>query len=305
MSDDPEVIEREIEQTREDMTGTIDAIQNRLDPERITEQARDAATDVTVQAKDAAIEVTEQARDAAMEVTRYAIDEAKSAVRELADQAAHSVRASTVGRVEHLAGITRNTAQEKGTDMLTIIRQNPVPAAIAAFGLGWLWMQRSDAQPTYGSQFQTGAYGQNTGRHLPEGGQVVGQAQQMAGQIAGQAQQVVGQLAGQAQEMTGQLTGSAQETAGQVQHRAKSAAQGISMDPIAIGALGIAAGAVAALLLPETEQEQQLMGDARDRVVNRVQEMGGETVEKVQRVASEVGKAAMNEAQAQGLTANP
>jgi hypothetical protein len=33
--------------------------------------------------------------------------------------------------------------------------------------------------------------------------------------------------------------------------------------------------------------------------------MGGETVEKVQRVASEVGKAAMNEAHAQGLTANP
>ncbi len=41
---DPERIAADIEQTRGEMTETIDAIQHRLDPERITGQAVDAAT---------------------------------------------------------------------------------------------------------------------------------------------------------------------------------------------------------------------------------------------------------------------
>ena len=44
------------------MSGTIDAIQERLDPERLTQQAT---------------EVTEQAREAAKDVAKYAIEEAK------------------------------------------------------------------------------------------------------------------------------------------------------------------------------------------------------------------------------------
>jgi len=317
---DPEAIAAEIEMTRGEMTQTVDAIQDRLDPERITGQAVDAATEVTVQAKDAAIEVTEQARDAAKDVAKYAIDEAKTAVRELADQAKQSVRASTIGRAEYMATQSRGAAEEIGSEMLTIIRQNPLPAALTAAGLAWLWMQRpsgtgyDDARyQSYPYQGYRGSYegyrsgyqgssGQMAGQVQQAASQMAGQAQHTAEQVAGQAQQMAGQVVGQAQEMTGQFAGQAQQTAEQLQYRAKSALEGISADPLTIGALGIAMGAVAALLLPETEQERQLMGDARDRVMDRAQAMGAETIDKVQQVAKEAGKTAMEEAKAQGLT---
>jgi hypothetical protein len=315
---DPERIAADIEQTRGEMTETIDAIQHRLDPERITGQAVDAATEmtaqakdaakeVTVQARDAAVEVTVQARDAAKEVTRYAIDEAKTAVRELADQAKTSVRASTVGKVEHMAAYTRDSAQVAGNDLMGVIRQNPIPAAIVAAGIGWLWMQRTngsngnDRRSDYLAHTgHQGGYresaGQMAGQAQYLAGEAIGQAQQLAGQKVGEAQHAAGQMKGQAQHFTHQVTGQAQDAAGQMQYRAKSAVQGMSMDPLAIGALGLALGAVTALIIPETQREHQFMGETRDKMMERVQEMGGETIDKVQRVAVETGRTAMQQA---------
>src|SRR5687768_14943527 len=60
LPDDPDQIEQEIEQTRSEMSGTIDEIQERLNPERLKEQAKEAAHDATigrvVDAKDQAVE---------------------------------------------------------------------------------------------------------------------------------------------------------------------------------------------------------------------------------------------------------
>jgi hypothetical protein len=304
---DPERIAADIEQTRGEMTETIDAIQHRLDPERITGQAVDAATEmtaqakdaakeVTVQARDAAVEVTVQARDAAKEVTRYAIDEAKTAVRELADQAKTSVRASTVGKVEHMAAYTRDSAQVAGNDLMGVIRQNPIPAAIVAAGIGWLWMQRTNGSNGNDRRSDYLAHTGHQGGYRESAGQMAGQAQHLAGQKVGQVQHAAGQVMDQAQHLTHQVTGQAQDTAEQVQYRAKSAVQGMSMDPLAIGALGLALGAVTALIIPETQREHQFMGETRDKMMERVQEMGGETIDKVQRVAVETGRTAMQQA---------
>jgi len=328
-SSDPEVIAENIEQTRAEMSETIGALQDRFDPDRLAGQAVETATEVTEQARDAAKDavkyaideakaairelvddgtfkrltdqavvaagqITDQAKDAAKETTTHAIGEAKAAVREMTDQAKGAVRASTVGRVEQVAGMTRESAQEMGTDMLTLIRQNPLPAAIAAAGIGWLWMQRSSDETAYS--------GQSNGYRYSQQGNGYGES---ASHVMGEASQRVGSIVDQAKEMTGQVAGQAQSGAGQLQSTAKSAVKGISADPLAVAAVGVVLGAVAAIMLPPTEKEQQLMGDARERVVNRVQEMGGETVEKVQQVASEVGKTVAREVEAQGLTQAP
>jgi hypothetical protein len=303
-SSDPQVIAEEIETTRAEMTETIDAIQGRLDPELIADQAVGAATEVTV-----------QARDAAKEVVGYAIDEAKTAVRELAGQAKDVVRDSTVGRVEQIAGQARMTAQSSGGDMFTIIRQNPIPAALIAAGIGWLWMERSGGSSSQHYHYGGTGYGRPGASHggvMGSAGQMMGQAQQMAShqaqhvasqaqQVAGQAQHMAGDLAGQAQQTAGQFLGQAQNTAGQVQDMTRATVSGISAEPLVIGTVGAVLGAVAALLLPETEQEHQLMGDAKAQLVERAQEAAGQTVEKVQRVATEVADTAVREAKAQGI----
>jgi hypothetical protein len=289
---EPEVIAEEIELTRGEMTETIDAIQERLDPERLADQAVGAAT-----------VATEQARDAAKEVVSHAIDEAKLAVRELAGQAKDVVRDSTVGKVEGMAAQSRSAAEGMKMDLTSLIRQNPIPAALAGIGIAWLWMQRSPA-PGERHAYDSPGYGRTDGSRggaLASAGQMVSQAQQTAGHMIGHAQGSAGELFGQAQGSAGHLLHQAQGTAGEVQSTATSAVRGMSADPLAIGTVGAVLGAVAALLIPETEQEHQLMGDAKAQVVERVQTAAGETVEKVQRVAAEVGQTAMREAKSQGV----
>ncbi|MDF3017970.1 MAG: hypothetical protein K0R44_3195 [Thermomicrobiales bacterium] len=342
---DPEVIAADIEATREEMSSTIDAIQERLDPERLTQQA----TEVTEHAKEAATEITEQAREAAKDVAKYAIEEAKAAVNELTSQAKTTVREATIGRVEHMAMYTRDTAESVKGDLFTTIKRNPVPAALAAISIGWLWSHRSGGgsqsssyarygnyrgethsdwnyqsasagSPYYGSYGTEGNYGSSgsiggygsSGTHGGQYDQQGGQGQQMGGQIVGQAQERVGQVqekAGQVAGQAGQVVGQAGQVVGQVPHQMRERAgqmqqqaQGfwhmLETNPVAVGALGTVLGGVAGLLIPETEKENQLMGETRDRVVGSVQEMAGETVAKAQIVAQEAGKSAMEAGQA-------
>jgi hypothetical protein len=339
---DPEVIAADIEATRDEMSSTIEAIQERLDPERLSQQAVSTATEVSEQAVSAATEITEQAREAAKDVAKYAIEEAKAAVNELTGQAKASVREATIGKVEHMAMYTRDTAESVKGDLWTTIKQNPVPAALAAIGIGWLWSNRSGGgsqrsssarygnyrgethsdwsyqssgagSPYYGSygteggsasSGTIGGYG-SSGTHGRQFDQQDGQGQQMGGQIMGQAQERVGQVqekagqvVGQAGQVVGQVPYQMRERAGQVQQQAQGFWQMMESNPVAVGALGTVLGGVAGLLIPETEKENQLMGEARDRVVGSVQEMAGETVAKAQLVAEEAGRSAMEAGQA-------
>jgi uncharacterized protein YjbJ (UPF0337 family) len=330
---DPDAIAADIEQTREEMSETIGAIQERLDPERLSQQAT---------------EVTEQAREAAKDVAKYAIEEAKSAVNEMTSQARASVREATIGRVEHMAMYTRDTAESVRGDLWTTIKQNPVPAALAAISIGWLWSHRSGGSqgssyarygnyrgethsdwayqssgagsPYYGAYGTEGGYSSSgtiggygsSGTHGRQSEQQGGQGQQMGGQIVGQAQERVGQVqekagevvgqasqvVGQVQERAGQMPYQVRERAGQVQQQAQGFWQMMESNPVAVGALGTVLGGVAGLLIPETEKENQLMGETRDRVIGSVQEMAGETVAKAQRVAEEAGKSALDAGQA-------
>src|SRR5215208_2763651 len=88
---DPEEIRVEIAQTRTEMSGTIDAIQQRLAPDVLTAQAKDVARDATEQAKSAAQEVLQDAvrevKDAAKEVTAHAVHEVRDAARDVTSDA--------------------------------------------------------------------------------------------------------------------------------------------------------------------------------------------------------------------------
>jgi hypothetical protein len=306
---DPAAIERDIETTRAEMSETIGAIQERLDPEVVTEQAKDVARVASEEAK---------------EVIQFAIDEAKGAVRELADQATTSVREATIGRVEKMTRQTRGTAGQVQGGLLETIRQNPVPAAMAAVGIGWLLSNRAggSAGPRYDyASRQSGAwggsgqgydagYGYGSGAAgvsgfsswEEQGGSSVGQqAQQMAGQM----QERAGEAGAQMQQMAGQMSDQFQDQAHQAQRQAQGLWQTIEANPVAAGALGLILGGIAGLLIPETEQEHKLLGESRDRVVGSLQEVAGQTVEKAQRVvgeaAQEAVKTAKDEAKAQGM----
>jgi hypothetical protein len=171
----------EILQTRQDMSETLEAIQQKLAPERLTDDARDAAMEtvdhVVEEAKEAAQEWSElasvaameavdhamskvketfpdlshQAQEAASQAVDHAIEEAKAAVRELGVQARASVRDATIGRVERMANTTSETSKYVGSTTIQTIKQNPGPAALTALGISWLLMSGRNS----GTQTQT------------------------------------------------------------------------------------------------------------------------------------------------------
>src|SRR6187455_2053352 len=66
----------------------------------------------------------------------------------IANEAREKIREATVGKVERIVDDAGQTAQQTGTNIVDTIRQNPVPAALAALGLGWLFMKMRDQQPS-------------------------------------------------------------------------------------------------------------------------------------------------------------
>ncbi len=69
-----------------------------------------------------------------------------------------------------------------------------------------------------------------------------------------------------------------------------------------VGVWAVLLGGAVGLAVPATREEGQLMGPARDRLVERVQETVQDTTQKVQQVAEEAQRAAVDEARDQGLT---
>jgi len=326
----------EIELTRADMTSTIDAIQDKLDPEVLSEQAKDTAHDVT----DHAIR---EAKEAAREITDHAIAQAREAVLDITGQAKTALREATIGKVETMAHTASETAGGWRQTLVETVKANPLPAAVVGLGLGWMFLNRPShghnqlkgtesgtrgyAPAGYGSGVTGGgAYGgyaaagfmsegdarRAYGRTPPERtglGGVVEDGQQAVGRVADQAQQTVGQVAEQVQGTAGVVIDQMQETSGQVvdqvqvqASRAQSFLQRqLDENPLLVGAVAVALGGVLAATVPVTPREDQLMGEARDHVMGTAKELTQETMHKVGRVVDEVQSAAKEEAQHQSL----
>ncbi len=246
----------EIERTRADMSETVDAIQERLSPENLKEQAKDRVKD------------------------------------------------ATVGR-----------AQEAGSGIIGTIRSNPVPAALSGIGLGWLLLstrrQRAeetrlrrrpyypyDYPPAYDAPYGSPRY-EERGPSGPSAGQAVERARDRVGETASQAQDKAGQVASQAQDRVGRL-------GDQARYQARRASGGfqrmLRQNPLTVGALAAGLGAAVGLAIPETAKEHEVMGEARDNLVEKAQEKAQDAQQRVQRVAEEAQSAAQQEAENQGLT---
>jgi len=372
-----EDLRREIEHTRTDMSGTLDAIQQRLNPEVIGEQAKDTASDITAQAKEAALEVfdhalaevkeqatevLDQAREVLVEArvtAREVMGEAKVTAREVVEDAtAHAkaaVRGATIGKVETMIRSANDTTNAARHGLVETIKANPFPAALAGLGLGWLFINSRSAaargtthsrayeatyreQRPYSAQTppQYGAYqghsGSTVDRAQAAAGNLAGQAGDLAGQVggavgdaAGQVGETASNLASGTMEAAGNIVGQVGETASNLASGTVEAAGNIAeqaqyqamrledsfqsvlrTNPLAVGAVTLALGTAIGLALPQTQRENQLMGEARDTLLERAQNLAQETVEKVQNVATEaqqtVTQTVKEEAKSQGLT---
>ena len=272
-----EEIQAEIAQTRLEMGETIDAIEQRLQPEHLKEQAKETAR----------------------EMTEHAVQEVKGRARDTLEQA----KDATIGKAEQAMHSAGQTAKEAPATVVDTIKQNPVPAALVGIGLGWLFLNSRGSGGGRSTHRQTYQERHYYPAHRPQQGgggmgQAIGQAEEQAGRLASQAGDRVGHLANQAGEKAGQLSTQAEEQARRVEDRFR---QTLQQNPLALGAIALTLGAAAGLAVPETRQEHEMMGPARDRLVDKTQSMAQDTVEKVRHVAEEAQSTAKEEARQQGL----
>lgn len=212
----------------------------------------------------------------------------------LVNQAKENVREATIGRVEE-------TAKGMSDMVMETIRRNPIPAAMAGAGLALLWMNKADSSSGSGNgrRYEAGrysnAYGYGTTAYPYQGsdqgggiGDKAGGAASAIGSKVGDAASTVGDAASTVGESAGQVTGEVidrgQQAAQQVGWRVERFMQA---SPLAVGAIAIGAGALVGALVPETEKEREMLGDASREVTGAVRDTVSEATSKAEQKVDE------------------
>jgi hypothetical protein len=231
-------IRSEIDRTRDDMSETIDAIQDRLNP------------------------------------------------RNVAARAAANVREATVGTVRQMAHNVKDRMPSIGDaysngGILDRIRENPVPAAIAAASLAWIaFGGRRRSHPhefgraIYGSTRGGEAYVRETRIDMGD------ESTESSGWASGGAGE-----SGKARESVHRQ----RRQVGAMQRRARSIAD---ESPFATGAIAAAVGLAIGLAIPETRREHELMGEAKEALMERGRETVRDAAGRVQDAATQVQRVA-------------
>ena len=247
MSESPENIERDIERTRSRMSQNIDELGDRLSPENLKHEAKSAIRHVT---HDAVSNVGEQAR-------------------------------------------------RTGSRLVDVIRENPLPVIAVGAGVTWLLTQRSrsgvsgDRMARYAytgpDRRQGGSWQHGSGIKARVGEAVSGVkdtvsdaasgAAGRAGELAGE----VGELKNRAQDRIGEFGGQARRQTRRLKTNLEHAAE---ESPLMIGIGAAIVGLALGLLLPGTQQENELMGERRDELVDRAEK----TADRVKDAAVEAGR---------------
>jgi ElaB/YqjD/DUF883 family membrane-anchored ribosome-binding protein len=139
-----------VEATRAELSGTVDAIREKLSPHNLVAEAKEVAVagahtalaNAVDSAKDAAATVVDSARETAVHVVEAArekfdgmIGSAKSTVADATDGASR-----TLNNVRPALSGAGDTLTQTGATIVETIRLNPLPAAITGIGLAWLIM---------------------------------------------------------------------------------------------------------------------------------------------------------------------
>jgi hypothetical protein len=285
-------IRQEIDHTRAEMTETIDAIQAKLNPRNIvanaTERVKAATTErvreMAGTAGDTAQELMNQTRDTAGGIVQSVQQNpVPAALIGLGAVWLLMNRPSTGdgGRGDWSEPRQNRSYSRAGDGVVGTVRSNPIPAVLAGVGLGWLMYSGRDKQ-TYGSE--RSEYGGERGaatRHDQRWNQpsAVGDTEAATSSVSESA----GRIATRAKDYIGDANQELQYQG----RRAQNQLQRMLEDsPLLVGAGALMIGAAFGLAVPETEVENQLMGEARDTVMERTQEMAQNAASQVQQAAA-------------------
>lgn len=247
---------------------------------------------------------------------------------------------------EQVKDTVRETARDARTSMIDTIRENPVPTLIAGLSVGWLLFgggrssdrrsgyDRAYEQRRYGRGYRAG-YGPDYARYGAQeygrgydayatGAYAGGQYDESADADGHSLRDRAGDVAEGARERAHHLADEASDRAHEWADDARRYGRRTSnwlsdqldANPLAVGAVALAAGALVGLAVPETDAENELMGEAADKVKRQARDVAEEkldqakqvaeaTAEEAKEKAGEVASKAREEADKKGLTDKP
>ncbi len=190
----------------------------------------------------------------------------------LMGQVKETVRDATIGKVERVvetvgetiseiteparevASLAGNAIKEVGTTVADKIWKNPIPVALIGLGVGMLVVRN----------FSNGGT-RSIGRTLPN-------------------------------RRSNYALGDVKETAADLAARAKDSASAVSSrfgevlreNPLAVGAVAVAAGTAVGLMLPSTQFESEYIGETGEKLVESVEDVARGALNKVQDAAKQM-----------------
>lgn len=277
--DETEHLKAQIEETRSQMGETIDALQEKLSFSNVSDQVSETVSNAIETAKDSIYDAT--------------IGKAVEFMKSAGDGISNS-------------GVVRT------------VKRNPFPLLLIGVGAGLLAYQsysggrsrRSRSSGRYLSGRYDAEYGRSEGMNLGESGtgeSYTGKAyNRISDTASGAYQSVTGAVSNAYEGVSGKL-GDVYSSAGDVANRALDTAGEykdkayetydyyIDENPLAVGAVALAVGAAVGLAIPATRFEGRVMGEARENLLHKAQDVAGDLVDRAKQVASEAGKTIQQE----------
>ncbi len=255
--EDPEQIRAEIEDTRAEMSQTINEIQERLSPENVMDQ------------------VKEKVREATVGKVERVMNKVGETIGEVTEPA------------REVVGRAGSVIKETGKSAGDVVWRNPIPVALIGLGLGMLAMRafrrgngynyEYDATPRSGVRRQnfSGAeteYGWHETGNTSTGG--LNQVKETASELAHRSTDAISHLGTRAKD-------TASSIGTRVEHMLRE-------NPIAVGAVAVAAGTAVGLMLPTTRFENEYIGETSEKLMDKAQEVAREAIDKVQNAAEQM-----------------
>jgi ElaB/YqjD/DUF883 family membrane-anchored ribosome-binding protein len=243
----PEEIRAEIEQTRAELSETVNTLKERLSPDHLKRQMVEKVCSATVgRAKKMVETSTEKAK-------------------EVGSSVAGTVRKNVVTKT---------------------ILDNPIPAVLAGIGVAWLiWRKtgKSDGRAETFAGTRTGGreYGSRTRERSEE---AIGEAGSKAKEVIGQARDRAEEAVGQAREKAGQLGTATREKARVWKERSRGI---LPERPVLLAGAALAAGLIIGFGLPGTERERKWMGRMKDELLSRARGFTKEKCEQAAHIAGD------------------
>ena len=247
-----EQIRAEIEDTRAEMSQTINEIQERLSPEHLMGQVKETVREATIGKVERVMDKVGETISGVAEPAREAMDRAGTAIKETSKTVADSVW------------------------------KNPIPVALIGLGVGMLMMRKFRGGNGHDYDYETT---RRTTPRVKRPNTLNQMHTETTASTFGQVKETASDLAARSTDALSNLGTKAKDTASGLGTRFGEV---LRSNPLAVGAVAVAAGTAVGLVLPSTRLETEYIGEASERLVDKAEDVARGALDKVQSAAQQM-----------------